>query len=179
MKNTLLDRLIRYIRTREVIKEIRKGGIVCDLGCDEGHFLMSIRKNISKGYGFDNKIKERKIDNLYFLNKDINKEINIKASYITMLAVLEHLDNPQKAINNSYNTLEKNGKLIITTPSPKAKKVLELLSKLKLIDSHEIEDHKKYFNKEEIYNLLANSRFKDIKIKKFELGLNLLAIAKK
>jgi len=179
MKNTILDQIIRHIRTKKVIDEIEGGAIVCDLGCDEGHFLKAISKKILKGYGFDKKINEKKFGNICLSPWNIENKLNIKATYITLLAVLEHLNNPNKVIKNCYRSLEKDGKIIITTPVPKAKIILEILSKIKLIDEQEIKDHKHYFNEKELYNLLTESGFNDIKIKKFELGMNTIAIAKK
>lgn len=180
MKNSLLDRIIRNIRTKKVIQKIKKGSIIVDLGCDEGHFLISIKDKIKKGYGFDKFIKNHQIGKVIFKKVDLEKNIpKIKTDYVTLLAVIEHLNNPDKVLKNSYNILKKGGTILLTTPSPSAKFVLESLAKLKLIDENQIKDHKHYFSKKEIYNLLKKQGFRKIKVNYFELGMNLFAIAVK
>lgn len=79
---------------------------------------------------------------------------------ITMLAVLEHIENPDDMFKEIYRVLKPNGNLILTTPTPRAKPVLEFLSfRLKLIDKKEILDHKRYWNKNELINLLIDKKF--------------------
>jgi len=180
MKNTFLDRLIRNIRTKEVVRLINKNSVVCDLGCDEGHFLIGIKERIKQGYGVDRRIEKRDVGNVSFISGDIQDKIpKVGANYITLLAVLEHLNEPEKVIMNSYRALKKGGRLILTTPAPRSKPVLEILAGLRVIDENEIKDHKHYFSPKEIFILLKKSGFNNIRIKKFELGFNILAIGQK
>lgn len=72
-----------------------------------------------------NNIKLISIDNDYKRNPDILvdvssedflKNIEIKPQLITCFEVLEHLKEPQKAIDNLYNISEKNTKIILSVP---------------------------------------------------------------
>lgn len=180
MKNTFLDKVIRNLRSGQVIKEISPGAIVCDFGCDEGHFLREISPRISKGFGIDRRTKALKEGNLSFIQSNLESPIpELKADAVTMLAVLEHLNEPKKVVLSAYKTLNSKGKLILTTPSPLAKPVLEALAKLKVIDENEIKDHKHYFSKSELIALLKETGFKNVTVKSFELGMNLLAVGEK
>lgn len=180
MKNTFLDRIIRALRTRQVLSKIAPDSIVCDLGCDEGYFLKEIKGRISRGYGFDRRIKNHAEGNLSFMKVDLEKKIpRINADYVTMLAVIEHLGAPEKVIKAAYKILRKGGRLILTTPSPRAKLVLDALAKFHLIDSREIAEHKHYFSRREIINLLSACGFRNIRAKSFEFGLNSIVVAEK
>lgn len=182
--NFVLDKFIRWLRFRKIIKYIPKNSTVCDIGCGSNAiFLKSISNLIKFGIGIDKKVEDYKTPKLvlkreYALNKiPLEKQ---SADIVTMTAVLEHMINPQKILNECFRILKNNGKLIITTPSPKAKPILEFLAfKLRLIDGNEIRDHKNYFWPSEIKTMLIKAGFeqKNIKTQYFEWRFNLLVVA--
>lgn len=184
--NSLLDKFFCWFRYKKVIKHIPKNSMVCDIGCGtDASFLKSISWHSKKSIGFDKKVEDHK-DSRYELKKlKVFRDIPLKKeSYgiVTMMAVLEHLSDPQIILNESYRILKKGGKLILTTPTPSAKPVLEFLAfKLQLIDKSEIKDHKNYFWPTEIKEMLLKSGFEEKNIKNyfFELHLNSLIIAQK
>ena len=97
-----------------------------------------------------------------------------------MLAVLEHLSYSEDILKEIHRVLKKDGRLIITVPSKIAKPILEFLSyKMHVIDRLEIEDHKKYYNKKDIFEAAEISNFIVEKHKYFQLGCNNFAILKK
>ena len=100
-----------------------------------------ISPRIKKGYGFDLRINNHKYKNLEFRKINLNKQVpKFNADYVTLLAVLEHLNNPKKVLSASYKMLNSGGKIILTTPTPSARKILDFLAFLRLIDHKEIED---------------------------------------
>lgn len=93
---------------------------------------------------------------------------------ITMLAVIEHLSNPIAMLREIERLLVPNGILLLTAPSHAAKPVLEFLSyKLHIIDEREIRDHKRYYNKRDFIEFLAQvPKLKLIQHNYFQCGMN-------
>jgi len=177
-----LDNFISKWRSKFVFKYLEEDFEVCDIGCgQEGRALVSIKDKIKAGYGFDFKLKKKeiKIDNIKLFRGDFN-QIDKKYDLILFLAVLEHLENPDEILKQINSKLKKGGKLILTTPDKRSQWILELMAyKLKIINEEEIRDHKHYFNKKELIEILEKTGFKNIEHKHFQLGLNNLVVCSK
>jgi len=184
--DSLLDKFIRFLRFRKVTKYVPKNSIVCDIGCGKKpYFLKSIASFIKYGIGFDKDVEDYKNSKLEFKKLEISNHIPLgkeSVDIVIMLAVLEHFENPREVLNESFRILKNNGKLILTTPTPLAKPILEFLAfKLKVINENEIKDHKNYFWPDDIKKMLLEVGFKRENIKNyfFECYLNNLVIAQK
>ena len=183
---SFLDKLFRRLRLGKIIRYIPNDSVVCDIGCGrEAIFLKSISSFIKQGIGLDGKIEDYTDSKFEFRRFKIIDSLPIekeKCDIVTMVAFLEHLDKPQLILGESFRILKKGGKLILTTPTPLAKSILEFLSfKLRLIDENEIRDHKNYFWPKDIQKMLEENGFegKNIKSNYFEFFLNGLVVAKK
>ena len=183
---SFLDKLFRRLRLGKIIRYIPNDSVVCDIGCGrEAIFLKSISSFIKQGIGLDGKIENYTDSKFEFRRFKIIDSLPIekeKCDIVTMVAFLEHLDKPQLILGESFRILKKGGKLILTTPTPLAKSILEFLSfKLRLIDENEIRDHKNYFWPKDIQKMLEENGFegKNIKSNYFEFFLNGLVVAKK
>lgn len=192
----LLEPFVGYFRYNESIKYIRKNNpvTIMDIGCgfNIGFYFHALKKGIKfKQYiGVDPLITEsisnkyRNSKNIKFIKNPVNKSIPVKANsmdFVIALALLEHVDNPQDIIKESIRILKKGGTAIFTTPTPKAKGLLEFLSfKLGIISRSLMEEHKRYLNKETAFEILAPYQ-KNIKVthKYFEFGYNNLILIKK
>lgn len=184
MKEELLEPFLRKIRISKIRKYIPKNCILCDIGCGfNAKFLLDVSDYISEGYGFDKKIDNKKINNIYIQNTKITDNIPCEGESVdcvTLLAVLEHLNSHIKVLSECYRILKFGGVLILTTPSPFSKPILEFLSfKLKIVNPVEIADHKHYYSKNELVKILEDIGFKNIETHSFEFGLNNLAVASK
>ncbi len=184
--NSFLDKFFRWLRLRKVIKYIPENSVVCDIGCGtQAFFLKKISSKISRGIGFDEEVSDYYGKKYELRRQKISDRISLEketCDVVTMTAVLEHLAFPQEILNESFRVLKNGGKLILTTPTPSAKPVLECLARrLRLIDKNEIEDHKNYFDANAVKRMLKKSGFaeKNIKNYHFELFLNNLIVAKK
>lgn len=176
-----LDRLIQWLRFHQVGREARAGAVVADIGCGlESAFLSRIRKQISGGLAIDKRaipstrgmIRTIPVD---FDHADAERVFAELPAFdqAFMLAVLEHLRHPEAVVRAIYAHLPPGGSLVMTTPSRGSKPVLEFLAfRLHLIDAHEIEDHKHYFSKQELLDLMQRAGFTDIKHRYFELRMN-------
>lgn len=180
----LLEETLRKIRAAKARKHIKRGAIVCDIGCGPSiFFLKSIRSSIAKGYGFYRKINNFKQDNLEVYNSDLEKSIDLPyntVDTVCLLAVLEHLQHPEDILKDSHLILKNDGTVIITTPSPAAKSVLDFLAfRLGVLDKKEISEHLNYFSLDQLKKILIRLGFKIIKAEYFELGFNLFVVAQK
>ena len=107
----------RYLRMVNVFKyiDISCRMKVLDIGCGDGYFLKKLKN--ADGYGIDK-----------LLGDDANK-MDFNNSYfdiVTMLAVIEHITNPEKIIDEIYRVLKPGGKFIFTTPKESAEFFINL-----------------------------------------------------
>lgn len=192
----ILEPIIRYFRYRESIKYINKNKpvVIVDLGCgyEIGFYEYAIKHGIIfKQYiGIDpliNKMIIKKYKNnptIKLIQNPINETILLNSKtvdYVIGLAFLEHLDNPQNMLPDIIRILKKEGLAIFTTPTKKARGILEFLSfKVGIISKSLMEEHKNYFNREEILDLLRPYQSKiEFTHKYFELDYNNLILIKK
>lgn len=181
-----LDKFISRYRLFAAIKYINKNDIILDLGCGAQHYLLNCGKNKFKaGYGLDYDIEDSQEGNITLINHRCGGSLPVKDNFfdkVFLLAVLEHIEEKdvEGLFLEFYRILKKGGRVIITTPTPPAKPVLEFLAlKLKVITPEEVTDHKHYYLAEEICDLAKKSGLQIIKVSYFQLGLNCLYVLEK
>ena len=155
------DRIVAALRYAKVNRYVRRGSTVADIGCGrEGAFLLSHSAKIARGYGFDFRIQTHDEGNVSFVcNKGLGGKIPLEDGSVDdvfLNAVLEHLEDPKGVLSEAARILKEGGRIIMTTPTRIAKPVLEFLSyRLHLINEDEIREHKHYFNKADIQEIIA------------------------
>lgn len=184
----IIDVLIAKFRYIQVDKYIIERSNVVDIGCgQDGAFLMRHKDKIASGIGFDFEIDNHKKDNITFINNvNLNKfplESN-SIDTVFMNALLEHLDNPEKLLLEAFRILKINGKLVMTTPTPISKPLLEFLAyNLHIINEVEIREHKHYYSKQDIEELIKYlNKWYSLQLyeyKTFEMKLNSLIVIEK
>lgn len=180
-KWNVLDNFLSRMRYGRVLPFMRKDKVVADIGCGkEGLFLRSISHKIKSGYGFDFKLKKESVyRNITLVNGDFVKHKG-KFDVVIMMAVLEHLDHPLKILKQIHRKLNKGGVVLLTTPDKRSKWILEFLAfDLGIINKEEILDHKHYFNRKELFDIMSKAGFSKIKHKHFQCGLNNFVLARK
>lgn len=184
----ILDKIIAKFRYVQVDKHIIKGSNIVDVGCgQEGAFLIRHKANIDHGWGFDFEIEDHEYDNITFINNRELDKFPLKDNSIDtvfMNALLEHLENPEILLMEVFRILKKNGKLVMTTPTPLSKPLLEFMAyKLHIINEVEIREHKHYYSKQDITDLISSLNNKySVKLseyKTFEIKLNSLIVIEK
>jgi SAM-dependent methyltransferase len=102
-----------------------KPGRLIDMGCGMGIFLYVAKNRHFDTYGIDfdqksiNICKNHfKLENVYQYSVD-DKNIKQLGSfdYVSLIDVLEHVDDPNKLISGSRNLLKDNGLLIVSVPN--------------------------------------------------------------
>jgi SAM-dependent methyltransferase len=95
-----------------------------------------------------------------------------------MLAVLEHLLQPEPVLREAYRILAPGGSLILTWPSAMVDPILRVLHGLKLVsDEMESDEHQKRIAVGTLQHLLQRIGFTEFIHYTFELGLNNLMVA--
>ncbi|NQX88078.1 MAG: class I SAM-dependent methyltransferase [Halioglobus sp.] len=160
MKEQLLEPLLRSMRLRQVLPYIKKYPHcrLLDIGCGwEARLLHAVEPSIAQGVGIDFKAPTISNDKLTTVSTRMDKRLPFEdASFdlITMLAVLEHLEHPEAILRECARVLRPGGGLLLTVPSWHAKPVLEFLAfKAGIVSAEEIRDHKRYFNREDLYKI--------------------------
>ncbi|MCK4325719.1 class I SAM-dependent methyltransferase [bacterium] len=158
--------IIRYLEKRrmeEALKYISEGDLHLDIGCGNGILLR--KSPCKKVMGFDKKDGERAEEKLLTYRDG-------QFDYITMLAVLEHLDEPELVLKQCCRLLKPNGRLIMTM-NKKFADPLTILFSSRLRD-----DHNRYLSLREISEAVGSTH-RIAEYHSFELGLNQLIIIKR
>lgn len=178
-----LDLLICRWRSRIVRRRIRAGAAVLDFGC--GHqalFLRGIAPVISCGVGIDyDASPSRPAPNLeirQFRFQDRFDYPDASFDHVTILAVLEHvpLDQVGALFREFRRILKPGGSVLLTTPTPRSRPLLEFLAfKLKIISGPEIADHKHYWSEADVAALAVREGYRLERYETFQFGLNSFA----
>jgi len=183
---TLLDKILSNYRLAVVAKYIEQEDTVLDLGCGVQHYLLKrFRNKFKSGYGLDYDIEGRKEGNIILMNFKYQGKLPLEDNLfdkVFLLAVLEHIEMKDTgALFLEFSRiLKKRGRVIITTPTPRCKTILEFIAfRLKLVAPEEVTDHKHYYIADEIRDLAEASGLKVVDSKLFQFGLNSLYVLEK
>lgn len=95
---------------------------------------------------------------------------------VLMLAVIEHFAQPAEVLRNVKDLLIAGGCIIVTTPRPRGKKVLEIGPRAGLCSSESREEHRALMGKEELHGLAARCGLCRTLYRMFLFGMNQLAV---
>lgn len=183
-KEPLLEPFLRWLRVRRILPYVRekRDCILLDIGCGPRFaFLRAVSPFVKRAIGIDAEAAELEYGNIRVLRFHLERELPFEDSsfdMVTMLAVLEHLDYPLEILKEVKRVMVPKAFLLITTPTPRAKPILEFLSyKLHMISEKEIRDHKRYYDRNTIKDLLETSGLKVRKNIHFQMGFNNFVLA--
>ena len=175
-QNAPLEKLLSILRYKRTIKYIYKKKVL-DFGCGVSQWnTKSILKYPKLIHGVDKSFNNNKdIKNNLPIFCDLSKLPLSDYNVVLAMAVFEHID-PFKLVELLDQIFKKTSKDAIifgTTPTPYAKPILEFLSyKLNLIDQSQIKDHKIYYDKLWLNQILSRTNWVLQDYKKFQFGLN-------
>ncbi|KKI99029.1 class I SAM-dependent methyltransferase [Prochlorothrix hollandica] len=183
MKEALLEPVLRAMRLSRVIKHINPGTKLLDIGCGvNANFLKSLSGKLDQGYGLDFKVDTQTPENIHLQQSYLTDKLPFEDNffdYVTMLAVLEHIEYDVDILKEIKRVLKPNAKLILTVPSVWSQPVLEFLAfKIKIVSATEIADHKRYYNFENLHkSIIEDSGFTSMSHRYFQLRMNNFCIA--
>lgn len=173
--DTFVDRLRTRLVQREILKRLPKQDNlrVLDLGCGyHATYLKAIGERLAEGVGVDFHVSEesRRHPRLSFVNSSIEDALPDLPSnsfdVVLFISVLEHVWEPGQCLDHCHRVLKAGGRLLVNVPTWYAKPVLELSAfKFGTSPACEMDDHKMYYSKRDLWPLLVRAGFKPSRIR--------------
>ncbi len=187
---TAVDRLGVWLSTRAIKRHLPHDNLeVLELGCGyHATHLRALGPQIKRGMGIDFKINPdlKNMDRFTFHESPIEEILpqleQEGMDVVLLISVLEHLRDPSSALTSVWRLLKSSGILLVNVPTWLGKDFLEFSAfHIGLSPKVEIDDHKMYYNKRDLWPLLVGAGFKpsQIKLRYHKFGLNLFATATK
>jgi SAM-dependent methyltransferase len=188
---TFVDRLGVGLSERAIARELpeRNDLEVLELGCGfRATHLVALGPRLKRGVGVDIQIAPelRNQPNLVFHEATIEDALSRLAvdtfDAVLLISVLEHLHDPVAVLQAVRNLLKASGVLLINVPTWRGKAFLEFSAfRLGLSPKIEMDDHKMYYDKRDLWPLLVRAGFVPslIRLRYHKLGLNLFAVARR
>ncbi len=188
---TLADRLGVWLSQRAIRRHLptRSDLEVLELGCGyHATHLLALEPGLKRGIGVDFQIDPelRKRNRFTFYEGTIEQIIPKMESetldVVMLISVLEHLVEPQVVLQSVWRLLKPSGLLLVNVPTWVGKRFLELSAfQLGFSPKVEIDDHKMYYGKRDLWPMLVRAGFKpsEIRLQYHKFGLNLFAAVKK
>jgi SAM-dependent methyltransferase len=184
MAYTGIDHFIARMRFRAAYPHLREHSRVCDLGCGlETAFLDFAEDKISTGVGVDDQVETGMRGRWRRIHADIRATLPLDSAqfdHVVMLAVLEHLVEPEPVLREAHRILAPGGSLILTWPSSLVDPILSVLHVFRLIsDEMESDEHQKRIPLDALQSMLRSIGFTAFHHSRFEFALNNLLVAEK
>lgn len=181
---TRLDRFIRDLRLAQAIPFVRKGDRLLDAGCLDPTLLERVASRIQHGVGLDPLATPQVSGNIRTVRGALPARLGEESfpdgsfDCITMLAVLEHLPEPEAAARECARLLAPGGRLVLTVPRPQVDWILFVLTRLRLMEGMSLEEHHGY-DVRRTGPLFEAAGLRLVKESTFEMGLNCLFVFEK
>jgi SAM-dependent methyltransferase len=186
-----VDRFGVWLSLRAIRRAVKLDGPqrVADLGCGyEATLLRTIAPQVASGLGVDLRVSDsaKGAARLSFIESSIEDALpgieSDSLDVVFAISVLEHLTEAEATLRECHRVLSPGGRLVLNVPTWRGKTFLELSAfRLGLSPAVEMDDHKMYYDKRDLWPLLVRAGFKPsgMKLRRHKFGLNLFAVARK
>jgi 2-polyprenyl-3-methyl-5-hydroxy-6-metoxy-1,4-benzoquinol methylase len=190
-KLTFIDRLGVWFSQRAISRELpgRSDLEVLELGCGfRATQLLALAPRLKCGTGVDVQLAPElaSLPDFTFHEGTIEETLPKLAGQtfdaVMLISVLEHLSDPLLVVKAVRDLLRPSGVLLINVPTWRGKAFLEFSAfRLGLSPKVEMDDHKMYYDKRDLWPLLAQAGFRPslLKLRYHKFGLNLFAVARR
>ncbi len=187
---TFVDRLGVWLSQRAIRRELpgRSDLEVLELGCGyRATQLVALAPRLKHGVGVDFRIAPelRNLGKFTFHEGPIEEILQQfseqRFDAVLLISVLEHLHDPLNVLESVRRLLKPSGIVMINVPTWRGKGFLEFSAfRFGLSPKTEMDDHKMYYDKRDLWPLLLRAGFKPslIKMRYHKFGLNLFAVAR-
>lgn len=182
---TVVDRFGTWLsqrRLRSVLGDVH-GSSLADVGCGfDARFGMSLTTDIARLIAVDVSLSDAvlaspRVTGLVGPLPDVLRQVaSGSVRHVVMNSVLEHLDEPIETLRELCRIAEPaRGIVFVNVPTWMGKRALEASAfRFGLSPRDEIEDHRRYYSKRELWMSLREAGFmpSEIKIRTHKFGLN-------
>ncbi len=187
---TWVDRFGVWLSQRAIRRALPDGKLsIAELGCGfRAAQLVALSDRISRAVAIDFSIAPdvKALPNFTCHEGTIEEflpKLDRRAfDAVLIISVLEHLRDPQSTLETAYAMLHPGGVLLVNVPTWRGKWFLEFSAfRLGLSPKTEMDDHKMYYDKRDLWPLLVRAGFKpsELSLRYHKFGLNLFAMAHK
>lgn len=176
-----LDRFLQQWRVRKVAPFVRVGDRLLDIGCHDRTLINEVLGRIASATGVDSHVEPLEDDKVRLLRGKFPDDFDFDHDAfdcISLLAVLEHVQDPKLLARQCCRVLSPGGRVVLTVPHPFVDRILELLMLLRLVDGMAAEEHHGFDVKQTI-PIFENAGLTLRAHRRFQLGLNQLFVFEK
>jgi SAM-dependent methyltransferase len=186
-----VDRFGVWLSSRAILRRLPAGnGLnVLDLGCGfRATQLIGLGDRVKHGTCVDFRIADevKNRPNVSVIEGSVEEAVSKLAANsfdaVFLISILEHLKSPASVLSSIHDLLKPGGVLLINVPTWRGKWFLELSAfRLGLSPKVEMDDHKMYYDKRDLWPMLVQAGFKPscLRLNYHKFGLNLFAVASK
>lgn len=181
-RSTPFDRWVASLRHREAFTHVRPASRVCDIGCGvDALFLDGCAGRTRLRVGLDYQAIVARPQGAVLVRGDVARCLPFRDGsfdHVTLLAVIEHLREPELVLREAHRILVPGGSVILTWPAAAVDAMLAVLRRVGVVSPEmEADQHQPRRPFAEWSRLLKGIGFASVHHHTFELGLNHLMVA--
>ena len=187
--NSLADKLGSWLNRRQLLARLPKGrDVVIDLGSGmEARNILPLRRFFRLCIATDFDVSARVLSrNVVAVRSNIVQLTSSLPDHsvdmFLLISVLEHVEKQDILVSEIHRALKPGGHLVINVPTWRGRPILEKMAfRLNLTSRFLINDHKRYYSKDSLWQVLRDAKFlpENIEVGTHKLGLSAFAMARK